>query len=189
MHKRLAKAAAGGILLLSVVADARSSARGYPATYLEVTVRQREGAGALEKGIHIFNLHCGGTNCRVRVLTLNQCIAMGPGGQSFYPDISEFSIADRNLTVMYGDHSIVARYSQKTPGGTAEITLQFDYKIDKVDKEVGLVGHLVGFHGGYVKESTALKRAIRMEYVPIREFERVPMDCPAGALPTVPGSD
>lgn len=172
----------GALTLAAAAARVVQAADRYPTTYMEVTTRQQDENGELSRSIHVFRLFCNGEMCSMRILTLNQCMTAGFGGKFFYPDIAEYRTDERTLSATFGRHSVIARWVARTPFGDAETTVRFDFKTKKGDTQIGSP---TGFQGDYVKESTATKKTHRIKYVPIKEFEKVPMDCPAGALNTI----
>jgi hypothetical protein len=63
------------------------------------------------------------------------------------------------------------------------VNLRFDYKPTGKDE---IVNHLIGFSGGYVKNSILLKKVLTTDYVPLPKVSQVmKLDC--GVL--LPGID
>ena len=67
-------------------------------------------------------------------------------------------------------------------GGESTTVLRFTYG---VSGSPAMANRVIGFSGGYIKDSTILKRVTTVEYVPlIGAFSEVVLDC-AALLPGV----
>jgi hypothetical protein len=143
---------------------------------VEWTVQQKEN-GKISQGYHINQLVCGKGTCDLVVVTLNQCF-----GNEFFPKIERATTRDGSLRVTSrGAETLLLE--QPIPGGQIAHRLT----IGK-DALLGTV-RVLGYSGGFTKDSTTLKRVITVEYVPLkgRDVTR-PLSCQA-MLPGVGTED
>jgi len=168
------------ILLITPVAAPASGS--IPNANLRVTVQQRED-GKINKGFHVLELFCWDGNCSLSSVSLNQCGESGSGKQAFYPKVQYSSTSIGNLKVSNEGNSIVVQETGSDRGGDYVTNLRFDYEPTGKDN---IVTRLTGFSGGYVKNSTILKKVLTTDYVPLPKANQVmKLDC--GVL--LPGID
>jgi hypothetical protein len=159
-----------------------SSADNFPNADLLVTVQQKE-EGKIIKGFHILELSCWDGNCSLSTVSLNQCIESFSGEKAFYPKVEYSTTWMGNLKVRNQGNSFVVQQTGSDIGGDYVVNLRFDYKPTGKDK---IVNHLIGFSGGYVKNSILLKKVLTTDYVPLPKVSQViKLDC--GVL--LPGID
>lgn len=159
-----------------------SSADNIPNAYLRVTVQQKE-EGKINKGFHILELSCWDGNCSLSSVSLNQCMESGSGEKAFYPKVQYSTTWMGNLKVRNEGNSLVVQETGSDIGGDSVTNLRFDYKPVGKDK---IVNRLIGFSGGYVKNSILLKKVLTTDYVPLPKANQVmKLDC--GVL--LPGID
>ena len=80
-------------------------------------------------------------------------------------------------------NSLIVKETGSDIGGDYVVNLRFDYEPAGKDK---IVNRLIGFSGGYVKNSILLKKVLTTDYVPLRKANQVvKFDC--GVL--LPGID
>ena len=88
-----------------------------------------------------------------------------------------------NLIVRNEGNSLVVQETGFDIGGDSVVNLRFDYKPVGKDKRVD---RLIGFSGGFVKNSVLLKKTLITDYVPLPKANQVmKLDC--GVL--LPGID
>ncbi len=169
-----------GILILT--SSIASSADNIPNADLLVTVQQKE-EGKIIKGFHILELSCWDGNCSLSSVSLNQCIELFSGEKAFYPKVQYSTTWRGNLKVRNEGNSLIVKETGSDIGGDYVVNLRFDYEPDGKDK---IVNRLIGFSGGYVKNSILLKKVLTTDYVPLRKANQVvKFDC--GVL--LPGID
>jgi hypothetical protein len=152
-----------------------------PNASLEVTVRQKQD-GELGKGLHLFHLLCWGCECALTALSLNQCGPAGSGKPAFFPKVQRTSTAEGNLTVKNIGSVLEAQQIMTDIGGESTTVLRFTYG---VSGSPAMANRVIAFSGGYVKNSTILRRVTTVEYVPlIGAFNEIALDC-AALLPGV----
>lgn len=153
-----------------------------PNAHLRVTVQQKED-GKLNKGLHVLELSCWEGNCSLTCVSLNQCFKSGSGKQAFYPKVQYSSTWMGSLKVRNEGNSLVVQETGSDILGDYVNNLRFDY--EPVDKDK-IINRLIGFSGGYVKNSTILKKVITTDYIPLSKANQVvELDC--GVL--LPGID
>jgi hypothetical protein len=158
------------------------SADNIPNAYLRVTVQQKE-EGKIDKSFHILELSCWDGNCSLSSVSLNRCMESGSGEKAFYPAVQYSTTGMGNLKVRNEGNSLVVQETGSDIGGDYLVNLRFDYKPVGKDK---IVNRLIGFSGGYVKNSVLLKKVITTDYVPMPKANQVmKLDC--GVL--LPGID
>ncbi len=151
-----------------------SSADNIPNANLCVTVQQRE-EGKINKGFHILDLSCWDGNCSLSSVSLNQCMESGSGEKVFYPKVQYSTTWMGNLKVSHEGNSLVVQETGSDIGGDYVVNLRFDYKPVGKDK---IVNRLIGFSGGYVKNSVILKKVLTTDYVPLPKANQVmKLDC------------
>ena len=151
-------------------------ADGIPNAKLLVTVQQRE-EGKLNRGFHILELQCWEGRCSLSTVSLNQCVNFERGKSAFYPAVQYSSTWLGNLTVWNERNSLVVQEVGSDAFGEYVNTLRFEYEPVGRDK---VVTRMVGFSGGYVKNSVLLKKILTTEYVPLPQSSQVmKLDCDA----------
>lgn len=145
-----------------------------PNASLRVTVQQRE-EGKISKGFHILELSCWEGRCSLSSVSLNQCFDFGSGKKAFFPAVQYSATWLGNLKVKNEKNTLVVQETGSDIGGEYVNNFRFDYQV------VGrgeVVNRLVGFSGGYVKNSMLLKKVIAIEYVPLQKADQImKLDC------------
>lgn len=153
-----------------------------PDAHLEVTVQQRED-GRLARGLHLLVLSCWHRQCSLTSVTLNQCGESGEGKRAFYPKVQRSSTPEGNLSVWNAGNTLVVKETGADVGGDYVTNLRFEYESPP---KGGIATRLVGFSGGFVKNSMILKKVLTIEFVPLpKRYQVVTLDC--GVL--LPGVD
>ena len=107
----------------------------------------------------------------------------GSGEKAFYPKVQHSTTWMGNLKVRNKGNSLVVEETGSDIAGDYVVNLRFDYKPVEKDK---IVYRLIGFSGGYVKNSVLLKKTLITDYVPLPKANQVmKLDC--GVL--LPGID
>ena len=147
---------------------------GIPNASLKVTVQQKEN-GKVSKGFHILELSCWEGKCSLSSVSLNQCFDFGSGEKAFFPKVQYSATWLGNLKVKNEGKTLVVQETGSDAFGEYVNNLRFDYQaVRKEDVAI----RLVGFSGGYVKNSGLLKKVITMEYVPLQKGDQVmKLDC------------
>jgi hypothetical protein len=154
-----------------------------PDVALEVTVRQRE-QGKVERGLHVLELKCFDGRCALTSISLNQCAESGEGKPAFYPKVQRSSTSDGNLVVSNEGRTLIVRETGSDLGGDYVNNFRFEYALPASGRSAT---ELLGFSGGFVKDSAILGKVIAIEYVPLpKAFQVLPLDCGA-LLPGVGG--
>jgi hypothetical protein len=150
------------------------SADTIPNASLRVTVQQRD-EGKLSKEFHVLELSCWNGNCSLSSVTLNQCWESGYGQKVFYPAVQYSATYKGNLTVRNEGKSLIVQETGSDMLGDYVVNLRFDYEsIGKGER----ANKLVGFSGGYVKNSHTLKKILTTEYVPLPQANQImKLDC------------
>lgn len=168
------------IFFLPLPSHAQRSA--IPNATLRVTVQQKE-EGKLEKGFHILEFFCWDGQCSLTSLSLNQCGQSGEGKPAFYPKVQRSSTREGNLSVRNEGGTFVVQETGSDVGGDYVNNFRFTYK---PVTDSGIASRLIGFSGGFVKNSVALQKVLTIEYVPLPQTNQVrQLDC--GVL--LPGID
>ena len=170
------------LVILLITPVAASSSDSIPNANLRVTVQQKEN-GKMDKGFHVLELSCWDGNCSLSTISLNQCCESGSGEQAFYPKVQYSSTWIGNLKVRNEGNSLVVQETGSDIGGDYVNNLRFDYEPVGKNK---VVTRLIGFSGGFVKNSVILKKVLTIDYVPLpKEYQVMKLDC--GVL--LPGID
>lgn len=145
-----------------------------PNASLRVTVQQKED-GKINKGFHILELSCWDNQCSLSSVSLNQCMESSSGKKAFYPKVQYSATWMGNLKVRNEGKSIIVQETGSDLLGDYVNNLRFDYEsVGKND----VVNQLIGFSGGYVKNSVLLKKVLTTEYVPLPKADQVmKLDC------------
>jgi len=153
-----------------------------PNLHLRVTVQQKT-EGKLEKGFHVIELTCWeGGQCSLTSVSLNQCMESSSGKKAFYPRVQYSSTWIGNLKVRNEGNTLIVQETGSDIFGDYTNNMRFDYEPVKDH----IVTRLTGFNGGYVKNSTLLKKILTTEYIPLPKADQViSLDC--GVL--LPGVD
>jgi hypothetical protein len=145
-----------------------------PNASLKVTVQQREN-GKVSKWFHILELSCWEGKCSLSSVSLNQCLDFGSGKKAFFPKVEYSTTWLGNLKVKNEGKTLIVQETGSDAFGEYVNNLRFDYQA--VGKE-DVVNRLVGFSGGFIKNSGLLKKVITMEYVPLQKADQViKLDC------------
>jgi hypothetical protein len=145
-----------------------------PNATLRVTVQQKED-GRINKGFHILELSCWDNQCSLSSVSLNQCMESGSGKKAFYPKVQYSATWMGNLKVKHEGKSLIVQETGSDLFGDYVNNLRFDYEPVGKDK---IVNRLMGFSGGYVKNSALLKKVLTTEYVPLPKADQVmKLDC------------
>lgn len=170
------------LAILLIMPVTASSSDSIPNAKLCVTVQQKED-GKINKGFHVLELSCWDGNCSLSSVTLNQCHESGSGKQAFYPKVQYSSTWIGNLKVRNEGTSLVVQETGSDIGGDYVKNLRFDYEPAGKDK---IVTRLIGFSGGFVKNSAILKKVLTTDYVSLpKAYQVMKLDC--GVL--LPGID
>ncbi len=165
------------IFLMAIVSAAQVTAapvNNIPNAHLRVTVQQKD-EGKLSKGFHVLELSCWDGKCSLSSVSLNQCMESGSGKKAFYPKVQYSATWMGNLKVRSEGKSLVVQEIGSDINGDYVNTLRFDY--EPVGKGE-IVYHLIGFSGGFVKNSALLKEVLTIEYVPLPKANQVmKLDC------------
>lgn len=162
------------LIFILLVLPTVSSSANIPNTSLRVTVQQKENS-KISKGYHVLELSCWEGSCSLSSVSLNQCFKSGSGEQAFYPKVQYSSTWTGNLKVRNEGNSLIVQETGSDMSGDYVNNLRFDYEPVKKDK---IINRLVGFSGGYVKNSQLLKEIITTDYVPLPHANQVmKLDC------------
>jgi hypothetical protein len=172
-------------LLLAVVVGVPASAWSdstIPNVNLQVTVQQKQ-EGKLAKGFHVLELTCWQGDCSLSTVSLNQCFKSGLDKKAFFPKVQYSSTSLGNLKVNNEGKSLFVQETGSDMFGDYTTNLRFDY--EAVGKGE-IINHLIGFSGGYIKNSSLLKKVLTTEYIPLPKRNQVmKLDCDA----LLPGVD
>jgi len=145
-----------------------------PNAILEVTIQQKEGQ-QVGKGLHLLQLFCRDGDCSLTTLSLNQCGELGDGTRAFYPKIGRTSTREGNLVVNVSADVLVIKETDEDSGGDYVTTLRIGFERDAAG---GPATKITSFTGGFVKNSTLLKKVITVEYVPLKGVaSAIRLDC------------
>jgi len=162
------------LILLLIAPTVALSADSIPNARLRVTVQQKE-EGKISKGFHILELSCWEGNCSLSSVSLNQCGESGSGKKAFYPKVQYSATWMGNLKVRNEGKSLVVQETGSNMFGDYVNNLRFDYESTGKGE---IANRLVGFSGGYVKNSALLKKVLTTEYVPLQNADQImKMDC------------
>lgn len=153
-----------------------------PDTLLRVTVQQKE-KGKVNPPLHVQELRCSNGECSLTSITLNSCRPSPVSTGVASPVIVErSSTIARNLKVAQEGNTLVVIESGADIAGDYLTTQRFTYEKTPAGK---IVDKLIGYSGGFVKNSIIAQQVITIEFVPLRgTFKEVKLDCPLG-LPGV----
>jgi hypothetical protein len=170
------------LTILILAPSIASSADKIPNADLLVTVQQKE-EGKISKGFHVLELSCWDGNCSLSTVSLNQCMEFSSGEKAFYPKVQYSTTRMGNLKVRNKGNSLFVQETGSDIGGDYMVNMRFDYEPSGKDE---IVNHLIGFSGGYVKNSILLKKVLTTDYVPLpKVIQVIKLDC--GVL--LPGID
>ena len=170
------------LAILILAPSIASPADHIPNADLLVTVQQKE-EGKIIKGFHILELSCWDGNCSLSSVSLNQCIESFSGEKAFYPKVQYSTTWMGNLKVRNEGNSLIVQETGSDIAGDYVVNLRFDYKPVGKDK---IVDRLIGFSGGYIKNSVLLNKVLTADYVPLPKANQImKLDC--GVL--LPGVD
>lgn len=160
-----------------------SNNQNIPDAVLRVTVQQKE-SGKLNQDLHIQELICFNGECSLTTITLNSCRPSPVSNGMASPIIVErSSTREGNLKVTNEGDTLVTVETGFDIGGDSATTQRFKYEKPRNGEKVN---KLIGYSGGFVKNSIILKKVITIEYVPfIGAYKEIKLDCPLG----LPGVD
>jgi hypothetical protein len=160
------------LLFLLIMPTVALSMDSIPNAMLRVTVQQRED-GRVSKGLHLLELSCWEGKCSLSSVSLNQCFDFGSGKKAFFPKVQYSATWSGNLKVKNEGNTLVVQETGSDAFGEYVNNLRFEYQA------VGdVVNRLVGFSGGYIKNSDLLKKVITVEYVPLQKADQImKLDC------------
>lgn len=123
----------------------------------------------------MLELSCRDGNCSLSSVSLNQCGESSSGKKAFYPKAQYSATWIGNLKVKNEGKSIIVQETGNDMFGDYVNNLRFDYEPVGKDK---IIDRLVGFSGGYVKNSALLKKVLTTEYIPLPKANQViKLDC------------
>lgn len=162
------------LLCLLITPTIARSTESIPNANLKVTVQQRED-GKINAGFHILELSCWEGKCSLSSVSLNQCFDFGSGKKAFYPKAQYSATWLGNLKVSNEGKTVVVQETGSDTFGEYVNNFRFEYQaVARGD----VVNRLVGFSGGYIKNSGLLKKVITMEYVPLQKADQIMrLDC------------
>ena len=154
-----------------------------PNTLLRVTVQQKE-KGKLNPALHIQELRCSNGECSLTSITLNSCRPSPVSSGVASPVIIErSSTIGGNLKVTQERDTLVVIETGVDIAGDYATTQRFKYENPRFG---GIVDKLIGYSGGFVKNSIIAQQVITVEFVPLKgTYKEVKLDCPLG----LPGVD
>ena len=168
-----------GIVMAAAIAEAQSP---LPNASLSVTVQQKE-EGRVAPGLHVLELSCWNGTCSLSTVSLNQCGPSGSGKPAFYPKVQYSTTLGNSLRVHNEGNTLVVQETGADIGGDYVNNLRFTYT---PPRDGGIASRLIGFSGGFVKNSVILQRTLTIQYVPLPNAHQVvTLDC--GVL--LPGLD
>ena len=177
-----------GILLLMLLALLLGSPPAWaqqniPDTRLQVTVQQKE-KGKLAQQLHLQELRCFNGECSLTSITLNSCRRSPVSNGMASPVVVErSSTIGGNLKVTKERDTLVVVDTGFDIGGDYVTTQRFKYE---KPRDGGIVTKLIGYSGGFVKNSNIAQQVLTIEYVPlIGTYKEITLDCPLG----LPGVD
>ncbi len=175
------------VLVISIVAvifvlcTSASADRNVPDALLRVTVQQKEG-GKLNRELHFQELLCWSGECSLTSVTLNRCRPSPASNRKATPLVVErWSTREGNLEVTNEGNTLVVVETGSDQGGRYVTTQRFTY-----ERRGKIAGKLIGYGGGFVKNSALAQTVLTVEFVAFRgAYKEVSLDCPLG----LPGVD
>jgi hypothetical protein len=172
---------AGGIGIMMAVTIAEAQLP-LPNASLSVTVQQKD-EGKVDPGLHVLELICWKGACSLSTVSLNRCGKSGSGKSAFYPKVQYSATSAKSLRVHREGNTLVVQEIGADAGGDYVNNLRFTYE---QPREEGMATRLIGFSGGFVKNSLILQRTLTIQYIPLPQAHQVvSLDC--GVL--LPGLD
>jgi hypothetical protein len=145
----------------------------FPYVVLRITIQQKT-EGVIEKGYHLLTLICTPEYCSMRTVSLNQCVETSSGEKAFYPNVQHSSTWEGNLKITTSGNTIIVQETGGDIGGEYVNTLRFEYEPEKGR----IATKLIGFSGGYVKNSLLLSKVVTTDYIPLPQPHQViTLDC------------
>lgn len=159
-----------------------SADRNLPDALLRVTVQQREN-GKLNREVHLQELRCWRGECSLTSVTLNSCRPSPASSGKATPLVVErSSTREGNLEVANEGTTLVVIENGSDLGGRYVTTQRFTYQRPPAGE---MVRKLIGYSGGFVKNSALAQQVLTVEFVPFRgAYKETRLDCPLG-LPGV----
>lgn len=162
------------LVLLLTTPTVVLSADSIPNARLRVTVQQRD-EGKISKEFHVLELSCWDGNCSLTSVTLNRCWESVYGQKVFYPSVQYSATWMGNLKVKNEGKSLIVQETGSDMFGDYVVNLRFDYESTGKGE---IANRLVGFSGGYVKNSDLVKKVLTSEYVPLPKANQImKLDC------------
>jgi hypothetical protein len=154
-----------------------------PDALLRVTVQQKE-QDRLNPELHVQELSCWRGECSLSSITLNSCRPSPVSDGKASPLIIErSSTREGSLAVTKEGDTLVAVETGSDIGGRYVTTQRFRYENPR---DGAIVRKLVGYSGGFVKNSVIAQQVVAVQFVPFQgAFKEVRLDCPLG----LPGVD
>ncbi len=174
---------AGVSLILALITHPAWGEQKIPDANLKVTVQQKE-EGKLNPALHFQELLCFNGDCSLTSVTLNSCRPSPVSNGMASPIVIErTTTTGGNLKVTNEGNTLVAVETSSDIGGNYVSTHRFTYEKTREDR---MAMKLIGYSGGYVKNSDIVQRVVIVEFVPLKGVykEIQKLDCPLG-LPGV----
>ena len=186
MNSRRARTTALVLVILAalfVPCTSASTDRNVPDALLRVTVQQKE-SGKLNRELHFQELRCWRGDCSLTSVTLNSCRPSPVSNGKATPLVVErSSTREGNLEVTNEGNTLVVVETGSDLGGRYVTTQRFTYESPGARE---IARKLVGYSGGFVKNSALAQQVLRVEFVPFRgAYKEARLDCPLG----LPGVD
>jgi len=144
-----------------------------PTVQLRVTVQQKTNE-KIDKDFHILELLCWNNDCSLTSVSLNQCHEFQEG-KAFYPKVQFSATWMENLKVTPEGNSLIVQEIGSDIFGDYITTLRFDYEPVQKDK---IATKLLGFSGGFVKNSVLVKEVLTVNYIPLPKKDQIiKLDC------------
>ena len=148
---------------------------GMPNGELNITYRQKVD-GELSKSVHRLTLTCSNGACRLRTLTLNQCLDLS-NGKAFIPKIAETNTEEGNLKVSVVKPGILA--VEESYDG-AVFRYRMGYSVLEIKDSPAVFMDIVSFTGAVIKNSEISEKVLTWELEPLKgRHPRIALDCKA----------
>jgi hypothetical protein len=175
------------LLVLLVISPFAMAQQNIPDARLRVTVQQLQ-TGKLNSEYHLQELRCFSGKCSLITVTLGGCRPkpFGSSASASAVIIERSSTDEGTLRVSNDGNTLVTTETGSDIGGSYTTTQRFTY--DK--PRFGMATQLIGYSGGFVKNSTLTKQVLTVEFVALKEdlpgagHREIRLSCPLG-LPGV----
>ncbi len=181
---RIALLLLGGLMLPIISAWAEQK---IPDAKIRVTIQQKE-AGKLNPALHVQELVCTNGGCSLTSITINDCRPSPASNGVASPIIIErSSTIGGDLKITNEGNTLVAIETNSDIGGDSVTTQRFKYEKPRDNR---IITKLIGYSGGFVKNSIVAQQVLTVEYVPLTgqnrgAYKEIKLDCPMG----LPGID